>query len=384
MRKIRLMHLNMYVGYDGPNRGIMGQIKYINLERFNPVICEIKSTKHPELINKLINMGCEHICLNKNSPYDISIILKLMQVLKDHSIDILNTHNALACWYGNIAAKLINVPIVFTLRNNQVENYKILFKCKLIYESARYIDRITMKIADKIVAVSKRLEQYYISNEHLPRDKIITINNAIDLESLEQYRNYSVRKKFRSKIGAGNNTIVVGIVGNLEERKGHACLIEAAKIIVESNKSIIFLIIGDGNLRSQLMDKIKRYGIFDNFVFTGHIKNVFNHVSAMDIFVLPSLCEGISRALMESMAMGKPSVCSAISGNKDAIKDGETGLMFPLNDYNALADNLFYLIRNKKIRIEMGHNARERALNRFDIRRLTRKYEELYLELINI
>ena len=380
--KIRVMHLNPYVGYDGPSRGIIGQIKYMNKDRFQPVICEIKSTRHPELIREIEDMGCEHISLNRNKSYDLSIILKLAVLLKRNKIDILNTHNAIACWYGNIAAKIANIPVVFTLRNNQRENYKLLLKKRYQSQIAIMLDRFTMRLADKIVAVSQRLEKFYIENEGIPKEKIITINNAIDLETIEQFKKNYDRQTFRTGMGIGGDVTVIGIVGDLVKRKGHDCMIEAARIILKKNDKVVFLIVGEGPLKGDLIKKINDYCISDNFIFTGHVKNVFHHLAAMDIFVLPSFAEGISRALMESMAMGISAVCSDIDGNLEAVVAGETGFIFPVNDYQMLVDKLLFLIRDEELRKEIGGRARARVKEKFDIRNLTRKYEELYTELI--
>jgi len=374
------MHLNSYIGYDGTGRGILGQVKYTDNSRFQNIICEVKPTRHYELIKQIKNNGYEHISLNHNKFYDLSIILKLAILLKQKKIDILNTHNAIPCWYGNIAAKIAGIPVVFTLRNVQSENYKLLLKKRFFYKTAILLDRITMKIANKIVAVSKRLEKLYIENERIPKEKITTVTNAVDLEPFEKKID---KEKIREELRIGRDTAVVGIVGDLVERKGHACLIEAARMLVKENDDVIFLIVGDGPLKDNLTENINDYSMSDHFMFTGHVKNVLHYVAAMDIFVLPSFAEGISRALMESMAMGLPAVCSGIDGNLEAVVDGETGFIFPVNDHEALADRLHTLIQNKEVRLRMGRQARRAAEEKFDMRYLARQYETLYSELIH-
>ena len=235
-----------------------------------------------------------------------------------------------------------------------------------------------MMLADKIVAVSERLKRFYIANEKIPEEQIITINNAIDLEQFETDYN---RNNIRKEMGIGHNVIVIGIVGDLVERKGHACLIEAARVILRKNNNIVFVVVGEGPLKENLINTINSYSISHNFIFSGHVKNVFHYMAAMDIFVLPSFAEGISRALMESMAMRLPAVCSNIDGNLEAVIDGETGFIFPVKDHNILADKLLTLTNNEELRKELGEKACARAKEKFDIRNLTRKYEELYREL---
>ena len=366
------------MGYDGPSRGILGQAKYTDRNKFRIIIGEIKSTRHPALVKSFVDKGYEHISLNSNKIYDLSLVLKLVILLKKKRIDLLNTHNALACWYGNIAAKIVRIPVIFTLRNNQRENYKLLLKNKILYEAARQLDRFAMRIADKTVAVSKRLEQFYIEHEGIPKEKIATINNAIDLEPIEKFRNNNDRNCIRKKMGIESDTVVIGIVGDLVERKGHACLIEAARMIVKEQNDVAFLIVGDGPLKDDLKSQISECSISSYFVFTGHVKNVFQYLMSMDIFVLPSFAEGISRALMESMAMGVPSVCSAIDGNLEAVDVGETGFIFPVNDSESLSNSLISLIGNPDLRKEMGAKALIKARGKFDMKILAGAYEELY------
>ncbi len=378
------MHLNQYVGYDGPSRGIMGQVKYMDRERFQPVICEIKSTKHHELVNEVKDIGCEHVTLGRDRSYDLSIIVRVAFLLKRRKIDILNTHNAIACWYGNTAARIAGVPVVFTLRNNQRANYKLLLKKRTLYETARLLDRVAMKIADKTVAVSKRLERFYIEHEGIPAEKIMTITNAIDLETVDPYVGDGARRDARQRMGIRQDTAVIGIVGDLVERKGHACLIKAARSVMKTHADVVFLIVGDGPLRADLARRVSEDSLADHVVFAGHVKNAFPLLAAMDIFVLPSVAEGISRALMESMAIGMPSVCSAIDGNLDAVDDGEMGFIFPVDNDEILADRLLVLIANEDLRKEMGEKARERAKEKFGMRKLARAYEELYVDMIRI
>lgn len=377
------MHLNSYIGYDGPSRGILGQIKYTDKSRFDNVVCEIKSTKHDELVRDLLQKGFEHVSLNRNRFYDASIILKLVRCLKKNRIDILNTHNAVACWYGNIAARIARIPVVFTLRLNQRENYRFLLNNGVLSEAASLLDRVTMKAADRIIAVSKRLERTYIENDGIPEGKITTIRNAVDLETIDRFRENHDRESIRRDMGIGPYATVVGIVGDLVERKGHTCLIEAARIILGKNGQVVFLIVGEGPLRESLELQIRRHSLGEHFILTGHVKNVFHHLAVMDIFVLPSFAEGISRALMEAMAMGMPAVCSDNDGNLEAVDHGINGFIFPLNDHAALAEHLLALIGDGDLRIAMGKQARRMAEIKFDMRTLARTYEELYLELVN-
>jgi len=377
--KIRVMHLCSYIGYDGPSRGILGQAKYGDQRRFHTTICELKPTRYSELIPGIFNMGCGHQSLSLKKVYDVSIVWRLTELLQMRKIDILNTHNTLPCWYGNIAARIAKIPVVFTLRNLQSENYKYILKRSFYYKPVIVVDSLLMRRADRIVAVSHKLRDYYVKNIGIPDGKIIAISNAIDLEPVKvRYDTQSIAKD----IGIDQGSITVGIVGDLIERKGHACLIDAAKTIIQTNSSVRFLVVGDGPLKENLLSRIKAAGLSGHFIFTGHVRDVVPLLSLMDIFVLPSLAEGISRALMESMAMGIPSICSSIDGNVEAVEEGETGFLFEPGNARKLAEKLLLLIDDAGRRREMGRRAKERAERLFDMKDAAQQYQELYVKVL--
>jgi len=347
------------------------------------MICEIKSTVYEDVVADAKKSGCKHFSLKSDAPWDLSIILKLFFLFKKQQVDVVNTHNALACWYGNIAARMAGIPVVFTLRNNQRQNYQLLLKRKPFYVAARLMDCISMRIANRVIAVSKRLEQFYIENERIPQKKISTIYNAIDLEPIKEYQKGHGAGEARKKLGIPEQSLVIGIVGDLVERKGHACLINAARIVLKKNPRLVFLVVGDGPMKAFLDRQIDQHGISDHFIFTGHVTKVFDYLSAMDVFVLPSHAEGISRALMESMAMGKPSVCSAIDGNIEAVVDGVTGFLFPVEDHQVLAEKISRLLDDVDSRTRMGKESSKRAEKVFDIKLLSQAYEALYWNLVH-
>ncbi|MDD5129540.1 MAG: glycosyltransferase [Candidatus Omnitrophica bacterium] len=379
--KIKIMHLCSYIGYDGPSRGIMGQAKYTDRERFHTTICEIKPSQNKELIENIINMGCSHLSLNIKKAYNIGAIFKLAKVLRVNKIDILNTHNTLPCWYGNIAARIAKIPVVFTLRNLQSENYKFLFKRSFYYKPINFIDCWSMKCSDRVVAVSQRLKKYYVERMRIPQEKISVIKNAIDFSSVGLDL---CKEKAKNNLCIGSSEVVIGIIGDLVKRKNHACLIEAANIVVKTCAQVRFLVVGEGPLKVALLKNIATFGLDDKFIFTGHTKNVKSFLSAIDIFVMPSFAEGISRALMESMAMGIVSVGSAIDGNLEAIEDGKTGFIFESDNHAALAEKLVFLIKNQKARQAMGQEAKQKAEREFDMEKAADAYEDLYLEVITL
>ena len=143
------------------------------------------------------------------------------------------------------------------------------------------------------------------------------------------------------------------------------------------------LIAGYGPLRERLEACAAELGVSSSVRFLGYRKDVQRILSALDVFVLPSLWEGMSNAILEAMAAGKPVVATAVDGNLDQVIDGETGLLVPPADAGVLANALIDLIGDRQKARDMGERGRERVERDFPIRAMTAAYLDLYEKLLN-
>ena len=140
--------------------------------------------------------------------------------------------------------------------------------------------------------------------------------------------------------------------------------------------------LGEGPLASSLEERARALGMADRARFPGRVKDVPRHLAEADIFVLPSLSEGISNALLEAMAHGVPAIATDIPGNRDVIEDGRTGILVPPGDAPALSAALLRLARDGKLRETLGRAGRRLVEDRFDIRKVAGMYAEMYREIV--
>jgi len=364
---------------DVPSSGILAQIVSQDKNQFQHSIWSMyppPPDRNPqamiaqsEIGYKVFNMGASFL--------DVRILIPLIQQLRQERPAILHCHLVRANIYGRIAAKIAGLPVVIsTLRN--VEEYMV--GQDPISRAMRRVERMTACWVSKYVAVSEGVRQKAIECLNLTPDKIVTILNAIDL--VPYSRGLTERSTVRAEFGIRPEDVVVGSVGRLHPQKKYPFLVRTAEIIRAKFPNVRFVIIGDGEERPTLESMIADLGLKDAVLLPGLRSDIPRILQAFDIFVLPSLYEGLSRALMEAMAAGLPSIVTDVGGNAEAVEQGETGFVLPAGDEEGFTSSLETLLRNPDLRRSMGKAGRERAHKLFDAERMARQYIDLYQRLL--
>ena len=171
-------------------------------------------------------------------------------------------------------------------------------------------------------------------------------------------------------------------VARLVPQKGHEYLIDAAKIVLNTYDKMTLLIVGDGHLKEHLMLRADRAGIADRCVFAGHRSDIPRILNACDIFVMPSLFEGLCMAVMEAFAAGLPVVATPVGGIPSTVIDGETGVLVPLRDTNKLAGAIIHLLDNPTKAGEMGLMGKKRIDTNFSLAKMIRATESVYINAL--
>lgn len=174
---------------------------------------------------------------------------------------------------------------------------------------------------------------------------------------------------------------VIGTAAVLEERKGHRFLLEAAALLKEQGLRLTYRFAGEGSERESLQRIAYRLGLRDEVLFLGFVSDIPTFLSSVDIFVLPSLYEGLGIAVLEAMAAGKPVVASRTGGIPELVIDRVTGLLVPPKDPGALARAILHLVSQAGLGRRMGDKGREQVLERFTMEQMAKKNEDYYYEL---
>lgn len=297
----------------------------------------------------------------KKSKLGFGVIWQIRKYLWAEAPDIVHTHLFGGDTWGRAAAILARVPVIIsTEHNTNLDEGWVKRKVK------KFLSFFTKKI----IAVSEAVKNYSVTHDKISAKKIAVIRNGIDLRKFSSLP----EKDF-------GDPPVIGVVGRLEEQKGHKYLFEALNLI----KTIpwILWVVGDGSRKNNLERLAKDLNLRERIIFLGARRNVPEILSKIDIVVMPSLWEGLGIAALEAAAAGKPIVASRVGGIPEIISDGETGILVEPGNVKSLADGLEHVLLGKIDAKDMGARAKEMVREKFSVEKMVEEYEMLYEELVN-
>lgn len=312
-----------------------------------------------------------------NPVYDLLSLFSLYVFLIKEKPTIVHSHTSKAGLLGRLAAKLAGVPIiVHTPHGHVFFGYFGPFKTKIFI----LLEKLASRITDKIVTLSNREKEDYLLFKIAEEEKFSVIFSGIGLNKFKEPL-LSEKQNLRTELGIPENSLVVGTAGRLVPVKGPEFMLQAAKYIISRYPDTYFIFTGDGPLENDLNRKALEMGISENIIFLGWRDDVAQIISIYDIFVLPSLNEGMGRVLAEAMALGKPIVASKIGGIPDLVIHGKNGFLVPPKNPKELAKYIQVLIEDKDKRGKMGLRGKEMSLN-FSAGGMIEKIASLYKELL--
>lgn len=308
---------------------------------------------------------------------DIKTFWKIFRLLKKEKFDIVHTHSSKAGILGRLAAKLAGVPIiVHTPHGHIFYGYFNFFLSKIFI----VLERFVAKFTNKIITLTEKGREEHIKFKIAPSDKFIAIHSGIRFNSLLPI--YIDVEAKRKQLGIPQDSLVVGTVGRLVPVKGQRYLIEAVARLVNVMPNLILLVVGNGPLKKDLEIQVKRLKINARVRFLGLRDDIPELLSILDLFVLPSINEGMGRALVVAMALGKPVVAARVGGIPDVVIDGQTGLLVQPKDPAALAEAMLKLLKDKPLAKKMGEQGKIWVVPRFDAEAMVNKIKGLYEDLL--
>jgi len=320
--------------------------------------------------DKLRNIGVTVKNFDLKTLVDLRIIPRLVRYIKQNNFDIVETAVFPSDVYGRVSARLANVPVIISTMH-RVEDHKQ----ETIYRFLPFVDTVTMALTTKIIAVSGAVKNYLIRRHKIRPEKISMIYNGIDVSKYKRHVNIS---GFKKQFNLDPSIPIVAFIGRLVKVKGVSYFLEAAASVLRSGKKAQFLVIGDGPLKQSLVKQTQKLGIDQHVFFIGFRKDIPRVLSFIDILVVPSLWEGLPLVVLETMSAGKPIIAAEVGGIPEAVRNGETGILVPPKNPEALTGAINDLLADPKKRKEMGDKAKQRAVQLFDVERMVKEYENLY------
>jgi glycosyltransferase involved in cell wall biosynthesis len=287
---------------------------------------------------------------------------RLRQYIRDHAIGIAQTFDFSMNMFGIPAAR--SAGGVVTIAN---------LRCHLdlIPPLYRLLNRGAFRISDGVVVNSEALRLHLSENCRIAPEKIFTCYNGLDTEVFQP----GPRRCFPGLEGA---SVVIGTVCVMRPEKNLALLLEAFATVAEGRRDLRLFLVGGGAEEAALRALADKLGIVENCVFHAATPDVAACLSAMDIFVLPSVSEGLSNSLMEAMACGCCAIASNVGGNPELVTHGTTGLLFPSRDRAALIEQLSAVVADAGRRRELASAAAARMQAEFSLDRSAQRMQQIY------
>jgi len=366
---IPILHVMTRLPVGGVENQLLLVLKHYDKAKLSPTVCSLSDKG--ETGKKIEDLGIEVICLNKlEHGFDWTIVRDLMNIMKDRNAGVVRTHQYHANLYGRLAAWLCKVPcIVPSIHNVYTRDRKI---------HRRILNNLLGRISDKIVAVSEAVKADIVAYDKVPDSRVKVIYNGVEEVKFTRAEGISARSEFNIP----EHAKVIGTVGRLALQKGQRYLIESVASLVKEFPEIILLIVGDGPEKAALKRTVSEKGIDRQVIFTGTRDDVPDLLAAMDIFVFPSLREGLGNALVEAMAAGKAIVATDIPPVREVIASQDNGILVPPGDSGALEAAITSLLRDKRSAEAYGAAAKERALSYFDINSTINSYTNLFESIL--
>ncbi len=294
---------------------------------------------------------------------DIIAFWKIYKIIKTEKPDIVHTHTSKTGILGRWATFLLRTtyPELRTIKTIHTPHGHVFYGYfgKIKTTIFLLIEKLTAKITDKLLALTEGEKNESIKFGVGKLNQWEIVPSGVDYDYVKSKIGIK-NEKLLKELNIQKGTIVIGTVARLEPVKGVRYFIEAIKLIYSSfvlNYPLLFLIVGDGSERKKLEQEVKKSELQKKIIFTGMRDDVEELISLMDIYVQPSLNEGMGKTIVIAQLLGKPVVSTKVQGIPSIVLDNYTGLLVNPKDSFSLAEAIIKLIKDEKLRLTMGHNA---------------------------
>ena len=360
---INVIHIIPTLNVGGAEKLVTDICKNLDKTRFSVNIVTLFEMHDPILLKELNDNNVNIISLDKKIGFDFSIIFKLYGIFKKYKPDIINTH-LYVIPYVILPAFLRKIKVkVHTVHSIASREISSKFKRKIIKMAYKYFGFIPIGISDYVK--KSIVEEYKLKNS-----KVECIYNGIDTNKFTLIDKY-----------IHNNQIIFINVGRMNENKNQILLIEAFKLVKEKIQNSKLYIVGDGELRNKIEEKIIALDLQSDVVLRGKIEDINNELNQASVFVLSSDFEGLPLSVLEAMSCGLPIVTTDAGGVIDIVKNNYNGFIVEKKNKSELANAMIKMCNDKELLKKMGIKSYEFS-KKYDIKKVANEYENLYSRLL--
>lgn len=369
----RIIHIQKVAGIAGAENHLLTLLPQLRQYGYEPTMLVLADSEdRPEsFIEQMRDRGVQTDLIPMGGDVDPLLVLWLVRYLKKHPFDLIHTHLFHADLYGTLAARLAGFRQIISTKHGFNP-----WRTRTLYA---FLDRVAAAHQQQLIVISKALGEWLVEVERLPAQKMRVIHYAIDGD------------KFRRGRSATSELVniprpIVGTVSRLIHQKGVHVLLTAFAKCLEKYPQAALVIVGDGPSRGQLEERSRQLSIAPQTHLLGYVPHPRLGAIArdFDIFAFPTFGEGFGLVLLEAMSLGKPVVASKVMAIPEIVMDGETGLLVPPEDSDALAQALLRLMDDRSLCQQLGRAGRQRVEREFTLEVMVQKTIGVYQEVLGI
>ncbi len=356
-RKTKLLLIIDHLDPGGAQRQIIELVKRLPRAEFQITVCNLDGTR-AGLAREIQESDIPVHSIYQSGFIDLKALFSLYKFIKDNSFDIVHTYLFTADTYGRIAAVCARIPSIITSLRS-VDTWKNRLHI--------LTDRILACFTDRILVNVHKITSFLICKEQINPKIIRTIYNGIDLKNMKcKQPAVAVRKN----LTLDTHDQLVGIFARNDPVKDHITFFKAAKIILSYHKNVTFLAMGDGMTGESIQSILDELDIEQGIILKDHSVDYLDYINAVDVSVLTSVVEGCSNVILESMALCKPVVATAVGGNPELVVEGKTGFLVPPNDPEKLARAIIKILEDPELGEYFGKNGQQRVKEIFSMEKM--------------
>lgn len=366
MKKIKILQTIRQGKVGGGETHVLELCAHLDKSKYEPVVL---SFTDGEMVGELQKRNIRTKVIHTETAFDRKIWKQVTAFVKEEKFDIIHAHGTRACSNSFWSAKKANLPLIYTVHGWSFHDNQNFIVKKLRHFSEAFL---TAKATKTIcVSVSNQDEGKRIFN--LKRSQVVY--NTINTEKFNPDKQYV---NLRNDLGIAVDKIVVGYIVRFTVQKDPLTMVKAMRKIVEQNKNVVLLAIGEGPLKEDAVALTKELGIENNVVFQPFRRDIPEILHAIDIYCLPSLWEGLPIGVLEAMSMQKSVVATPVNGTKELIRHNETGVLVAPQSPQKLSNAILRLAKDKELRTRLATKAKDFVRNHFYMQNMVDKVQDIY------
>lgn len=369
---IKVLYVHTDLGLGGAQAVRYMFLKHLDKKNFAINICCLGAKG--DFGKKIEELG--YLVKALDEPYGLlhfSTAFKLYYYIKENKFDIVHSSLFYANYHSALAASWAKVPFLVIEEHGEHNLHR-----KKRHLLLRYIGRQVAKTSNLVFCCSDFVKDGVQRMYKVPEEKIVVLKNLIEDKRLEIRR---PKDELRAELNIPDGAKVIGTISSMYWVKNQKILIDL--ISRQPKNSVYLVMVGDGPLKNELIEYTHRCGMSDRVRFTGQRKDVPDMLNAFDIFVLPSISEGLPICLLEAMSIGLPCIASRAGGVQEVLKDEETGMLVEPDSIEDLSRALRQIIDNRELGLKLGSAARNYVMDYFQPALYVNKVVDLYSQLTN-